>query len=63
MVKTSQQEERRCLEKSFRTERTKCAKAQGHKNKESGASMKGKLECNIHAGQRLRGTVCQAREL
>ena len=51
------------MEKSFRTERTKCAKAQGHKNKESGASMKGKLECNIHAGQRLRGTVCQAREL
>lgn len=63
MVKTSQQEERRRLENSFRAERTECAKAQGCKSKESGASMKGKLEYNIHEGHRLRGTVCQAREL
>lgn len=60
---TSQQEERRCLGKAFRAERTECTKAQGRENKESGASMKGKLGCNIHEGQRLRGTVCQAREL
>lgn len=63
MVKTSQQEARRRLGKAFRAERIEYTKAQGHENKESGASMKGKLECNIHEGQRLRGTVCQAMEL
>ena len=63
MVKTSQQEERRRLGRAFWAERTECTKAQGCENKESGASMKGKLECNIHEGQRLRGTMCQAREL